>query len=80
MVVEHRDGSGPLWCGAFEAASAAAGRRIVVADPGETSDDLVRDMIEVLASVCGRRYGRGGARSRAMRALSAAKCGLGRGA
>jgi putative resolvase len=37
-------------------------------------------MIEVLASMCGRRYGRGGARSRAMRALSAAKCGLGRGA
>jgi putative resolvase len=44
---------------------AAQGRRIVVADPGESTDDLVRDMIEVLTSM--------GARNRAMRALTAAK-------
>jgi putative resolvase len=42
-------------------------------DPGETADDLVREMIEVLASVCARLYGRRGARNRALRAVTAAK-------
>ena len=51
---------------------AAQGRRIVVADAGETTDDLVRDMIEVLPSMCARLCGRRGARNRAMRALTAA--------
>ena len=51
----------------------AQGRRILVADPGETSDDLVRDMIEVLTSMCASLDGRRGARNRAMRALTAAK-------
>ena len=49
------------------------GRRLIVADPGETTDDLVRDMIEVLTSMCARLYGRRGARHRAMRAVTAAK-------
>jgi putative resolvase len=51
----------------------AHGRRIIVADPGETTDDLVRDMIEVLTWMCARLYGRRGARNRAMRAVTAAK-------
>ncbi len=44
-----------------------------MADPGETSDDLVRHMIEVLTSMCARLYGRRGARNRAMRAVTAAE-------
>jgi putative resolvase len=58
----------------LEAALSAQGRRIVVADSGETTDDLVRlvrDMIEVLTSMCARLYGRRGARNRAMRAVMA---------
>ena len=43
----------------------AQDRRLVVADPGETSDDLVQDMIDVLANFCVRTYGRRGARNRA---------------
>ena len=35
--------------------------------------DLLREMIEVLMSMCARLYGRRGARSRAMRATTAAK-------
>ena len=46
---------------------------MIVAGPGETTDDLVRDMIEVLTSMCARLYGRRGARNRAMRAVTAAK-------
>jgi putative resolvase len=44
-----------------------------VADDGETTDDLVRDVIEVLTSSCARLYGRRGARNRALRALTAAR-------
>jgi len=51
---------------------AAQGRRIVVVEEGEATDDLVRD-IEVLTSFCARLYGRRGARNRAMRAVTATK-------
>ena len=70
-VTEWATGSG------HQSALAAAGRRVLVVDPGETADDLVRDMIEVLTSMCARLYGRRGARNRAMRAVTAAKRGDG---
>jgi putative resolvase len=73
VVVEHRDRLARFGVEHLEAALAAQGRRIVVADPGETTDDLVRDMIEVLTSMCARLYGRRGARNRAMRAVTATK-------
>jgi putative resolvase len=73
IVVEHRDRLARFGVEHLEAALAAQGRRIVVADPGETTDDLVRDMIEVLTSMCARLYGRRGARNRAMRAVTATK-------
>jgi putative resolvase len=57
----------------LQAALSAHGRRVLVADVGEATDDLVRDMVEVLTSFCARLYGRRGARNRAMRALTAAK-------
>ena len=80
IVVEHRDRLARFGVEHLEAALSAQGRRIVVADPGETTDDLVRDMIEVLTSMCARLYGRRGARNRAMRALTAAKKDPGAGA
>jgi putative resolvase len=73
ILVEHRDRLARFGVEHPEAALAAQGRRIVVADPGETTVDLVRDMIEVLTLMCARLYGRRGARNRAMRALTAAK-------
>jgi putative resolvase len=73
VVVEHRDRLARFGVEHLEAALAAHGREIVVADPGESTDDLVRDMIEVLTSMCARLYGRRGARNRAMRALTAAR-------
>jgi putative resolvase len=77
IVVERRDRLARFGLEHLEAALSAQGRRIVVADPGETTDDLVRDMIEVLTSMCARLYGRRGARNRAMRALTATKHGPG---
>jgi putative resolvase len=75
IVVEHRDRLARFGVEQLQAALAATGRRIVVAEDGETTDDLVRDVVEVLTSFCARRYGRRGARNRAMRALTAAKRG-----
>lgn len=73
VVVEHRDRLARFGVEHLEAAFSAQGRRIVVTDDGETEDDLVRDMIEVLTSMCARLYGRRGARNRAMRAVTATK-------
>jgi putative resolvase len=73
VVVEHRDRLARFGVEHLDAALGAHGRRIVVADAGETTDDLVRDMIEVLTSMCARLYGRRGARNRAMRAVTATK-------
>lgn len=75
LVVEHRARLARFGVEHLEAALAAHGRRIVVTDPGETTDDLVRDMIDVLTSMCARLYGRRGARNRAMRAVTATKQG-----
>ncbi len=73
IVVEHRDRLARFGVEHLEAAQATQGRQILVADPGETTDDLVRDMIEVLTNMCARLYGRRGARNRVMHALAAAK-------
>jgi putative resolvase len=60
-----------------EAALAAHGRRLVVLDPGEVDDDLVRDIVEVLTSFCARLYGRRSARNRALKALRCAQRDVG---
>jgi predicted site-specific integrase-resolvase len=65
VVVEHRDRFcrfGPEY---VQAALAAPGRELVVVDSGEVDDDLVRDMTEILTSMCARLYGNRAAQSRA---------------
>lgn len=57
----------------IQAALAAQGWQIMILDPGELDDDLVRDLTEVLASLCACRFGRRGARNRAVRALDCAR-------
>lgn len=73
LVVEHRDRLGRMNTELVEAALAASGRRIVVLDEGEVTDDLVRDMVEVLTSFCARLYGKRSARNRAEKALRCAE-------
>ncbi|SON63769.1 hypothetical protein MSIMFI_05300 [Mycobacterium simulans] len=73
VVVGHRDRLARFGVEHLEAALSAQGRTVIVADQGETTDDLVRDMIEVLTLMCARPYGRRGARNRAMRAVTATK-------
>jgi len=72
IVVEHRDRLARLGSEYIEAALVGAGRRLIVVDRTEVEDDLVRDMTEVLTSLCARLYGRRSARTRAARALRCA--------
>jgi putative resolvase len=68
VVVEHRDRLARSGAGYLHAARPAPGHRIVAADAGDGDDDLIQDMTGVLTSFCARRYGRRGARNRAVRA------------
>ncbi len=68
IVVEHRD---RLTRFGFEHL-AACGRRIVVLEDSETTSDLVRDVTEVLTSLCARLYGQRSASRRAAKAVAVA--------
>lgn len=76
-MVEHRDRLARFGVEHLEAALSAQGRRVVVVDEGEVDDDLVRDVTEVLTSLCARLYGRRGARNRAEKALRCAARDIG---
>ena len=71
IAVEHRDRFARFGAEYVEAALAAQGRRLLVADPAEVDDDLVRDVTEILTSLCARLYGRRAAANRAARGIAA---------
>jgi putative resolvase len=73
IVVEHRDRLARFGVEHLESALAAQGRRVVVVEEAEVADDLVRDMVEVLTSMCARLYGRRSAARRARAAVAAAE-------
>ncbi|SOE46762.1 putative resolvase [Streptomyces sp. OV198] len=72
IVVEHRDRLARFGVEHVEAVLSASGRRLAVLDPAESADELVRDITEVLTSMCARLYGRRGAKNRAARAVAVA--------
>lgn len=72
IVVEHRDRLARMNFSLIDKALNAHGRRIIVVDNDEVDDDLVRDVTEVLTSLCARLYGRRSARRRAHKAVDAA--------
>jgi putative resolvase len=77
VVVEHRDRLGRMNTELVESALAASGRRMVVVDDGEVTDDLVGDMVEVLTLFCAGLYGRRSARNRALKAVGCAQQDIG---
>lgn len=77
IVVEHRDRLGRMNTELVEAALSAHNRRLVVVDDSEVTDDLVRDMVEVLTSFCARLYGARSARNRALKAVGCAQQDIG---
>ena len=72
LVVEHRDRLTRFGFEHLSGSLAACSRRVVVLDDAETADDLVRDVTEVLTSLCARRYGRRSASRRAAKAVAVA--------
>lgn len=73
IAVEHRDRLARLGSEYIEAALLGGGRRLLVMEGSELEHDLLRDMTEVLTSLCARLYGRRSARTRAQRALRCAE-------
>ncbi len=71
IVVEHRERLVRFGFEYVEAALASTGRSILVIEPNEVADDLVRDMTEVLTSFCARLYSRRSAARRAREAVRA---------
>ena len=77
MVVTHRDRLARMNAELVEATLWAHGRRLVVLDDGEVTDDLICDMVAVLTSCCARLYGRRSARNRALQAVRCAERDVG---
>jgi putative resolvase len=73
IVVEHPDQRARIGVDHLAAALPGQGRRMVIADPGEATDDLVGDIVDVLTGMCARLYGRRGARNWAVRAITATR-------
>jgi predicted site-specific integrase-resolvase len=71
IIVEHRDRFARFAVEYVETALAAQGRDLIVVDPAELDDDLVRGMTEILTSVCARLYGKRAAENRARRMIDA---------
>ena len=74
IVVERRDRLMRFGFEYVEAALAAQGRRAVVIDAGELADEIVRDLQEVIVSMCARLYGKRSAKNRAKKAIEAMQC------
>jgi predicted site-specific integrase-resolvase len=72
IVVERRDRFCRFGSEYVQAALAAQGRGLIVVDTAEVDDDLVRDMTEILTSMCARLFGKRAAADRAQRAVAAA--------
>lgn len=70
ILVEHRDRLCRFGFDYLEEALRQAGRQILVVDPGEVTDDIVRDLHEVIVSMCARLYGKRAAANKAARAIA----------
>lgn len=71
IIVEHRDRATRFGFDQLSSALKANNRTILVLDPTEVEDDLVKDVTDLLTSLCARLYGKRGARVKAEKALKA---------
>lgn len=77
IIVEHRDRFARFGAEYVAGALEAHHRRMVIVDEAEVDDDLVRDMTELMTSLCARLYGRRSAAHRAAKAVEVATTGGG---
>jgi len=71
ILVEHRDRMMRFGFEYVEQALLAQGRKIVVIEKDEINDDIVRDLHEIIVSLCARIYGKRSAKNKAQKALDA---------
>ena len=71
IVVEHTERFARFGPEYVEAVLSASGRSLLVVDPAQVDEDLVRDQAQILTSLCARLYGRQAAANRAARAVAA---------
>ncbi len=71
ILVEHPDRLMRFGFEYLEAALAAQSRSVLVVDPDERTDDIVRYLHEVIVSLCARSYGKRSAQNSAKKALEA---------
>ena len=71
IIVEHRDRLMRFGFEYVEQALLAQGRKIVVVETQDVADDIVRDLHEIVVSVCARIYGKRSAKNRAKKAMAA---------
>jgi predicted site-specific integrase-resolvase len=72
IVVEHGGWFGRFGSQCVQAVLAVQGRELIVLNATEVDDDLVRDMTEILTSMCARLYGKPAVGHRAKRASATA--------
>lgn len=71
ILVEHRDRLMRFGFEYVESALAAQGRKVLVIEAEEVTDDIVRDLHEVIVSMCARLYGKRSAKNRAQKVINA---------
>jgi predicted site-specific integrase-resolvase len=71
ILVEHRDRLMRFGFEYVESALTAQGRKVIVIESEEVTDDIARDLHEVIVSMCARQYGKRSAKNRAQKALNA---------
>ena len=69
ILVEHRDRLMRFGFDYIESSLAAQGRKIIAIEAQEVTDDVVRDLHEVIVSMCARLYGKRSAKNRAKKAI-----------
>ena len=73
IIVEHRERLTRFGFEMLQSSLKAQGRHIIVLNDNEVEDDIVRDMTEILTSLCARLYGKRSAKNRAARAMKKLK-------
>ena len=71
IIVEHRDRLCRFGFEYLVSALSRAGRNVIVLDSTEIEDDIVRDLHDVIVSLCARLYGKRAAKNKAKRAMEA---------
>jgi len=77
IIVEHRDRFARFGAEYVAGALDAGHRRMVIVDDAEVDDDLVREMTELMTSLCARLYGRRSASHRVAKDVHVATAGGG---